>query len=59
MKDLQINDEILGYDPQKGKVYSKVVAWLRRDLLASSKYHLIKTKDGTSFEASKYHNIAL
>lgn len=59
MKDLRLGDEVLSYDPETGKqVYSKVTAWLYRNTEIKPQYDEIRTKEGLSFEASPYHNIA-
>jgi hypothetical protein len=59
MRDLRIMDEVLSFDPETGRQkFSKVTAWLHRDVEGIARYDLIKTHQNIAFEASKYHNIA-
>ena len=59
MQNLQLDDEVLGIDPETGKnAYSKVVAWLHRDAQSQAFFQTIETDKGLNFTASKLHNIA-
>ena len=59
MDKLKAGDQILGIDPNTGTIgYSCLQLWLHRDRFAETEYQALHIANGTSFQASSFHNLA-
>jgi len=58
LDELRIGESILGYDREKGEVYTKVRGWFHRDSQAKVEYLNVTFSNGEDLIVSEKHNIA-